>query len=305
MGLFDDYDDTTRANDNVPPLNEAFPYGKQPVRGVNVGGWLLMEPFITPSFFKKYERRGVVDEFTLSKELGATEAKQTIETHYKDFVTEKTFQEIRDAGLDHVRIPFGYWAVRVYDDDAFLPKVSWRYLLRAIEWARKYGLRVKLDLHSVPGGANGWNHSGRLGKMDWLSRTAAGEQYGKDTLDIHNQLSEFFAQPRYRNVVTMYGLVNEPRMTRLDPTDVIAWSEEAYKVVRNNGYEGYIIFGDGFRGVESWKGAFDGYDGMVMDVHQYVIFNVNQISLTHTSKIDFACNAWGNQVATSVNPSTG
>ena len=38
MGLFSEWDDSTRANDNVPPLNEPFDYGKQPVRGVNVGG---------------------------------------------------------------------------------------------------------------------------------------------------------------------------------------------------------------------------------------------------------------------------
>lgn len=35
--------------------------------------------------------------------------------------------------------------------------------LRA-DWARKYGLRVELDLHSVPGSQNGLNHSGRIGQ---------------------------------------------------------------------------------------------------------------------------------------------
>jgi len=31
---------------------------------------------------------------------------------------------------------------------------------KAIEWCRKYGLRVNLDLHAVPGAQNPWNHSG-------------------------------------------------------------------------------------------------------------------------------------------------
>ena len=306
MGLFDEYDDTIKANDNVPPLNKAWEYGKMPVRGVNLGGWLIIEPFITPSFFSSYaEPLGVVDEYTLSAKLGAKGAAEFLENHYSTFVTEQSFKEIRAAGLDHVRLPFGYWAVQTYDDaPAFVPKISWRYLLRAIEWARKYGLRVKLDLHSVPGGANGWNHSGRLGVMNWLNGVD-GDKNGDRTLKIHAQLAEFFSQPRYKNIVTMYGLVNEPKMITLDPDKVISWSKDAYKVIRDKGYDGKIIFGDGFRGLSSWKGEFAGQEGMVLDVHEYVIFNTMQIQMDHRGKINFACDDWGAQLANSVDTSKG
>ncbi|KAF8537318.1 glycoside hydrolase superfamily [Trichophaea hybrida] len=305
MGLFDEYDDSVQANSNVPPLNQGFDYGKTPIRGVNVGGWLIIEPFITPSYFKAFDSKlGVVDEYTMSAELGPISAKVTIEKHYKEFVTEDTFKEIRDAGLDHVRIPFGYWAVKTYDNDSYVPNVSWRYLLRAIEWARKYGLRVKLDLHSVPGGANGWNHSGRLGPIGWLNGPN-GDENGKSSLEIHAQLAEFFSQPRYQNIITMYGLVNEPRMTELKVDRVLKWTSDAYTVVRDKGYKGKIIFGDGFRGLSTWKGAFSGLDGMLLDVHQYVIFNTQQISLTHSGKIEFACNTWGPQMIASMDKTTG
>ena len=30
-----------------------------------------------------------------------------------------------------------------------------RYVLRLLGWARKYGLRVELDLHTIPGSQNG------------------------------------------------------------------------------------------------------------------------------------------------------
>ena len=305
MGLFDDWDDSARANEKVPPLNKAFPYGTQPVRGVNLGGWLIIEPFITPSFFDKYASSlGVVDEYTLSKKLGSTQAKQTVETHYSTFVTEDTFKQIQAAGLDHVRIPFGYWAVQTYDDDTFVPQVSWRYLLRAIEYCRKYGLRVNLDLHSVPGGANGWNHSGRQGKIEWLIGPN-GAQNGQRTLDIHRKLSAFFAQDRYKNIIALYGLVNEPKMITLNATTVVNWSEQAYKLIRGNNYEGKIVFGDGFRGLSTWEGEFSGLDGMVLDVHQYVIFNTQQISLTHQNKIVFACSNWSDQMTKSIDTSTG
>lgn len=305
MGLFDDYDDSTQCNENVPPLNKKFPYGKTPIRGVNLGGWLSIEPFITPSFFKQFPARyGVVDEWTLTEKLGKKKAAETLEKHYKNFVNEVTFKEIRDAGLDHVRIPFGYWAVLEREDDNFVPKISWRYLLRGIEWARKYGLRVKLDLHSVPGGANGWNHSGRQGVINWVNGPQ-GAANAKQTLEVHQQLATFFSQPRYKNIITMYGLVNEPKMIELDVKLVLQWSEDAYDVIRSAGYEGQIVFGDGFRGLEKWKGAFPGKTGMILDVHQYTIFNINQIALTHSKKISFACDDWSAQMEASMEKSSG
>jgi glucan 1,3-beta-glucosidase len=42
-----------------------------------------------------------------------------------------------------------------------------RYFLKAIEWARKYGIRINLDLHTAPGSHNGYNHSGMLGPLGW------------------------------------------------------------------------------------------------------------------------------------------
>ena len=213
---------------------------------------------------------------------------------------------MRDAGLDHVRIPFGYWAALKIpgEDEPYVFQVQWRYLLRAIEYCRKYGLRVKLDLHAVPGGANGWNHSGRLGRIEWLNGVN-GDMYGKMTLELHRNMSTFFAQPRYRNVVTMYGLVNEPRMTVLDRTKVVTWSKQAYQIVRGNGYSGKIVFGDGFLGLEKWKGEFKGLDGMVLDVHQYVIFNTGQIAQTHEGKVQLACKKWTADLLASSDTGTG
>ncbi|KAF3318640.1 hypothetical protein TWF173_006657 [Orbilia oligospora] len=305
MGLFSKWDDSAQPNPNVPPLNEKFEYGKVPMRGVNVGGWLLLEPFITPSFFKKYDLNlGVVDEYTLSAHLGAKATAQTLEKHYATFVTEQTFKEIAEAGLDHVRIPYPYWIVTPEANDPYLPRVGWRYLLRGIEWARKYGLRIKLDLHSIQGGQNGWNHSGRQGILGWVNGTS-GEANAQKSLDMHDQLSQFFAQPRYKNIVTLYGLVNEPRMTALPLNEVLNWTANAYDIIRGNGLNAKIVFGDGFLGLENWKGRLPGLEGLVLDVHQYVIFNIGQIAQTHTGKIQFACSGWGAAMSQSNDPTTG
>lgn len=304
MGLYTDWDDSAQANDNVPALDKDWgSYTKLPARGVNLGGWLVLEPFITPSFFNYDTKEGIIDEWTLMNKLGSSKA-ETMEKHYNEFVTEQTFQDIRDAGLDHVRIPFNYWLVEVYDGDPYLFRTGWRYLLRAIEWARKYGLRVNLDLHGIPGSQNGWNHSGRWGEVRWLNGTD-GETNRKRSVDIHDRLSKFFAQDRYKNIITHYGLCNEPKMTFLNPSDVIKWSEEVYALVRKNGMNALVVFGDGFMGLDNWQGKMTGYDDMVLDVHQYVIFNENQIDFTHQKKVEYACDGWTEQTEQSMDTSTG
>lgn len=305
MGLNSSWDDSTQANANVPALNESWEYGTMPVRGVNLGGWLSIEPFITPSFFSSYTTHdNVVDEYTLSAKLGASKAASTLEEHYSSFVNESTFAEIQAAGFDHVRIPFSYWAVTTYDGDPYVPLVSWRYLLRGIEWARKYGLRINLDLHGAPGSQNGWNHSGRQGTIGWLNGTD-GALNGQRTIDIHNQLSTFFTQARYKNIVTMYGLVNEPRMVILDTDTVLNWTTSAITTIRNNNFTGIIVFGDGFMGLDNWQGKLQNIDNLLLDVHQYVIFNTDQIALNHSDKLNFACGGWTAQTLRSEDTSTG
>ncbi|KAJ6127003.1 hypothetical protein N7523_002615 [Penicillium sp. IBT 18751x] len=279
MGLNSTWSDTARPNDN-------------PIRGVNLGGWLSIEPFITPSLFNSYSSAdGVIDEWTLTTKLGSAKT-TTLEKHYATFITESDFAEIKEAGLDHVRIQYSYWAVKTYDGDPYVAKQSWRYLLRAIEYCRKYGLRVNLDLHGLPGSQNGWNHSGHQGKIGWLNGTD-GELNRQRSLEIHDQLSTFFAQDRYKNVVTIYGLVNEPLMLSLPVEKVLNWTQEATELVRSNGVDATVVFHDGFLNLDKWDTMFKTHpDNMYLDTHQYTTFNTGEIVLNHTAKIDIICNSW-------------
>ena len=305
MGLFSEWDDSVQANEYVPPLNKKFNYGQMPIRGVNVGGWLNLEPFITPSFFRSYNPNlGIVDEWTLTKHLGPSEAAKTLEKHYSTFINKESFKQIRDAGFDHVRIPFGYWAVTTYDGDPYVPKIAWRYLLRGIEYCRQNGLRINLDLHGLPGSQNGWNHSGRQGAIGWLNGTD-GALNGQRALDIHNQMSTFFSQPRYKNIIGIYGLANEPKMIALPTNLVVEWTNKAVSIVRKNGIEAKIAFGDGFMGLPKWQGQFPGIEGLVLDAHQYVIFNTDQLAFDHKTKLNFACSGWAGQMKQSMNTASG
>jgi glucan 1,3-beta-glucosidase len=122
----------------------AFDYNSEKVRGVNLGGWLVLEPWITPSLF---EQGGpdAVDEWCLSEALGDS-AQSTLSQHWNSFITADDFQQISAAGMNHVRIPVGYWAVVPQKGEPFV-QGQLDVLDQAIGWARDAGLKVIVDLH--------------------------------------------------------------------------------------------------------------------------------------------------------------
>jgi glucan 1,3-beta-glucosidase len=252
--------DAVRPNNFTPPLNEPFPYGKQPIRGINLGGWLVLEPFITPHVFENSVTNGTVkDEWELCERLGPDKAKETLENHYKSFITEEDFKKMAEMGFNHVRIPLGHWSVRVFPGEPFVPHVSWDYLLKGLEWARKYGLRVMVELHTAPGSQNGWNHSGREGKVGWLDGTKQGETYAQDTVGVVSQIVEYFNKPQYANVVTLFGVLNEPAMMKIPKKRVRSWYDTSYKAIRKilgYGKGPLLTYHDGFAPLEEWEGFF-------------------------------------------------
>jgi len=115
----------------------------------------VTEPFIAPGLYQPYADETpltVVDEFTLSaryvKEGGAANLEAKMRQHYETFITEEDFAMIAAAGLNWVRMPFGFWAIETYEDEPYLEGIAWEYIQRAIGWARKYGIRINLDLHA-------------------------------------------------------------------------------------------------------------------------------------------------------------
>lgn len=159
------FNNTARAQSYSPALDEEWNYETDVMYGVNIGGWLALEPFISAAMFEPYASESidptynhtVVDEWTLCEAMG-DDKYDLLEEHYSTFITEKDFAEIAGAGLNWVRIPIGWWAIETWEGEPFVEGRSWYYFLKAVSWARKYGLRVLLDLHGVPGSQNGYNH---------------------------------------------------------------------------------------------------------------------------------------------------
>jgi hypothetical protein len=58
-----------------------------PIFSVNLGGWFVLEPFISPALYQKYP--GATDEWSLSTLMAADTASgglNQLETHYQTFI---------------------------------------------------------------------------------------------------------------------------------------------------------------------------------------------------------------------------
>jgi glucan 1,3-beta-glucosidase len=253
----DGFDDSKQVNAETPPLNQKFKYGEEPIRGVNLGGWLVLEPFITPSIFEQFDpSEGVIDEWTLCEKLGPGEAKKQLQDHYDTWVTEDDFKKIADMGINHIRIPTGHWAFNPVEGEPFVPNLAFEYLVKGVQWARKYGLRVMVELHTAPGSQNGWNHSGRVGDIRWMNGPN-GPHNANLTMDTVLPMVEFFSRPEWTNVVTMFGVLNEPAIYKMKQDEVRQWYLDSYYSIRNITGEGkgpLLTYHEGFIGLPKWKG---------------------------------------------------
>jgi aryl-phospho-beta-D-glucosidase BglC (GH1 family) len=101
-----------------PPFSPGFPYGTEPVRGVNLGGWLVLEvrygpsslsthvlnfcrftqPWITPSLFDNTGNLNIVDEWTFGLYQNPGAALATLTQHWNTWITESDFAAIAAAG---------------------------------------------------------------------------------------------------------------------------------------------------------------------------------------------------------------
>ncbi|KAL8279683.1 hypothetical protein RQP46_007996 [Phenoliferia psychrophenolica] len=309
------FNNSAQAQEDTPPLSEKWDFNTHRIWGVNLGGWLTIEPFITPALFEPYNSaingpnitNGAVDEWHLCLALG-TNMTAAITDHYNTFITEKDFAEIAAAGLNWVRIPIPYWIIEVYPGEPFLANVGWTYFLKAIEWARKYGLRINLDLHAVPGSQNGYNHSSKLGTINFLNGVM-GIANAQRTLNYIRTLAEFISQPQYRDVIPMFSILNEPYAATIGVDMLRHFYIEVYEMVRGitgigEGNGPFITFHDGFVAQATtvaqggWDGFLTGADRIAIDQHAYLCFDTpNNDSLGYNSAKP--CAYWASKFNTS------
>ncbi|KAI3402439.1 hypothetical protein KGF56_004847 [Candida oxycetoniae] len=269
----------------------AWDYETSITRGLNLGGWFVLEPYITPSLFGSWLSpvNTPPDEYHLTKQLGKKVAQLIMEQHWSSWYTEADFKDISLLGINVVRIPIGYWAFQLLPDDPYV-QGQVKYFDLALQWARKYNLKVWVDLHGAPGSQNGFDNSGLRDKLEW--QTGNNTQI---TLNVLNTIFEKYGGTEYSDVVIGIELLNEPLGTVLDIEKIKQFYQDGYNALRKTGSTTPVIIHDAFLPIGSWndfltvdKNAWS----VVLDHHHYQVFTAGEIERTIDQHISVACN-WG------------
>lgn len=225
------------------------------LHGVNLGGWLVIEKWMTPSLFTD---TNAVDEYTLSRHAAGP---KRIEKHRQTFIAERDFKWLRDHDITIVRIPVGYW---LFDTiDGYTPTVG--CLDSAMEWAERYNIKVLIDLHAARGSQNGRDHSGKVGDTQWFDNKA----HQNDTLAVLEKIAN-----RYKDSPALWGIeiLNEPAATSIRRYfTLLGFYRRAYKTLSELLPPGIaIVFHDAFHPL-LFTGALPRHKShpAIMDVHWY------------------------------------
>lgn len=259
------------------------------IKGTNLGNWLVLEKWMSPGIF---DGTGAEDEIWLGRKLPADILSAKLKEHRDSYVSEEDFAFIAKHGLNLVRIPVPFF---IFGDRPPYPGCV-EYLDKAFDWAEKYGLKILIDLHTVPGSQNGYDNGGITGVCKWC----------KNPEDVEFALTvlERLAK-RYGARKGLYGIevLNEPISwlvyVTAPSTGKAADKEEAkgsghvpmpfLKQFYRDAYrrlrailpkEKTIVFQDGFR-LGSWGDFFvrEGMENVALDTHIYVFAMENFVPI--------------------------
>lgn len=253
------------------------------LRGINIGGWLVLEKWMTPSVFAGTDAE---DEWSLGQELGEAKMRERLQMHRASWITEQDIAWLAKHDFEVLRLPVGYWILE--DRDGFYGGLE--YVDRLFDWAQKYGIKVILDLHSLPGFQNKGDHSGRIGICQWHTR----DENIIESLVIIRRLGE-----RYGNHPALYAVevINEPDWDI--PIQLLAgFYNEAYKALRDVcGDRVMVIVSDAFKPAEMVKALKGiGLTDVILDCHMYQLFSDEDKALDfdgHIAKV----GSWQRELA--------
>lgn len=249
------------------------------LRGVNLGGWLVLEKWMTPSLFAGLQAK---DETSWCVALGSR-ADGLLKQHWQSFVNADDFNWLAERGINAVRIPIGHWLFG--PDYPYHPSYGVsqypfveggvEVLDNAFAWAAQFGLLVVLDLHAAPGCQNGFDNGGIQDVCEWHTR----QEYIDYSLTVLERLAERYAGHPALHAIEV---LNEPRWD-LDTALLKRYTSAAYRRIRQHcsAEQVAVVFHDGFRSFRDYAGFLrsPACSNVIFDIHRYQCFVAEDINM--------------------------
>ena len=183
------------------------PAGKPVVlKGCNLGNWLILESWMfggtLQSGGENFHDQASLFR-TLDSRFGKERSRSLMNAFRDSYITSRDFDAIKTFGFNVVRVPFDYRLLQDDDQPTELRADAFQWLDRALDLAEAAGVYVILDMHGVPGGQSGQDHTGES-DQNKLWHDAKDQQR---TIDLWKAIANRY---KGRGVVAAYDLINEP-----------------------------------------------------------------------------------------------
>lgn len=165
------------------------------LRGINLGNWFEVEGYMFhfdggPQAPSEIER--------LTEELIGPEKSEAFWKEWREtYITQADIDRIKQMGFNSVRVPI-HW--KFFDSEN---AEGFSLMDRLVQWARKDGVYIIIDLHCAPGGQTGSNIDDSSG-YPWLYSDTAAQAH---TIAVWRRIAKHYAK---EPMVLGYDLLNEP-----------------------------------------------------------------------------------------------
>jgi hypothetical protein len=162
----------------------------------DLADWFGQEPWI-------FEERNLWLYFI--RRFGWSGMERLRNTFQENYITELDVERAAELGFNLIRVPVWYEALEtdyVNEENRFKPE-GWDRLDRLVNWARKHGVYVMIDLHGAPGGQSGYWHMGLPEGGDLWDRPECIDK----TARLWAAIGNYFRDEPH---VAVFDLLNEP-----------------------------------------------------------------------------------------------
>jgi aryl-phospho-beta-D-glucosidase BglC (GH1 family) len=235
------------------------------LKGLNLGGWLVMEPWMCPA-----DSGGLPDTYSIITELdsrfGVATEQSLIRTYQTNWITTADLNNITNGGFNCVRVPV--WWGNFYSITNSTSS-GWRSdAFAVLDWlvtnCTSRGIYVVIDMHGVVGGQSTSDDTGQQNQnLYWTSSIDQSE-----TTYMWTQIATHY---KGNSTVAGYDLINEPDNA---PSTAAVWAAytNLYTTVRAVD-PSHIIILEGTFGSWNWSmlpsPSVYGWTNVVYSMHEY------------------------------------
>lgn len=227
------------------------------IKGINFGNLFIAEGWMTVNSlgakynkngtFVKVNEQGIVEEYeeiyqeemdavlaerVAKGDFTAEQLKELNDAYFNAYCTEADFKLIKDTGLNTVRLPMYFRNFMEGPDEALTMRAdAFEKLDYFLELAKKYDLKVIVDMHGVVGGQSGFEHCGTRDMDFWENET-----YIKSMCELWKNIALHYVndRPDLASTILAYDLVNEPTKRTEIGTGELQWRvmDRMYEAIR-------------------------------------------------------------------------